>query len=94
MSTVERDLSLYERQIDAQDRLDQARDHAIAAERERLDALTVAELIADQAPLITRLRDVSDSCSRTPVILDLDSIIQVIASSNVDADAERSRSEK
>ena len=84
---VERDLAAYERRVEAEYRLEEARDRAIAVERERLDELTVAELLGCQAPLIVRWRDVSDSPSSTTVRLDLDSIVDAIAAANVEAAA-------
>ena len=89
---VERDLAAYERRVEAEDRLEEARDRAIAVERERLDGLTVAELLAERAFLHTDLSRVSNHPLRITIRMDIDFFVQEIANKNVDA-AERDRSE-
>jgi len=88
---VESDLARYENRIAEADRMDEARDRAVAAERERLDLMPLAEVLAERSSLCVRLRDVSDSASWLKIRLDLDALVDALALSNIEPEIERAR---
>ena len=88
---VERDLARYENRLAAADRMDEARERAIAAERERLDLLPLGEILAECGHVCARRRDISDDPGWAPIRIDLDALIHAMAAANVESEVERAR---
>lgn len=87
MGTVEQDLAKYEAEIARADAEDAALERACADEVQRLEALTVKELLAETDIVEGKLnefwRSTPSSWYGTRVSLDLDAVLAVIAEHNV-----------
>jgi hypothetical protein len=88
---VEHDLARYESRIAEEDRMEEARDRAVAVERERLDLLPLGEVLNERSSLRARLRDISDNPSWTEVRIDLEALVDALALQNVESEVERAR---
>lgn len=87
MGTVEQDLAKHEAEVARADAEDAALERACADEVQRLEALTVKELLAETDIVKGRIKDF---CGFPPaelrqihVVLDLDAVLAVIAEANV-----------
>jgi len=88
---VARDLARYENRVAEEDRMEEARDRAVAVERERLDLLPLGEVLAERGFLNARVRDISDNPSWIALRIDLDALVDTLATSNVESESERAR---